>query len=94
MTLGNLVENLLDACVELRKEVSELPAEERAQGEWWRFEVLEEIRGRCPSPNEVRSCMLARAQSAHGGELASWLERMFRRFERQRELIAPVGSRR
>jgi hypothetical protein len=74
---------LLEGCVELRKEASQLDRPEREQDELTKFVLLEQIRkGNAVYADAIRERLLELA-SANGEEFVAWLTDLFERSRRQ-----------
>jgi hypothetical protein len=67
-----LVTDLLDAFIEIRREVSTLPVEARAEGESVRASPLYDLIHTSPVL-DLRTRLLERARVAEGESLAAWI---------------------
>ena len=74
---------LLEACVELRKEASQLKPPEREQDELTKFAMLEKIRSDSPMHADGIRDRLLELASENGEDFAAWLADMFERFRKQ-----------
>jgi hypothetical protein len=81
--IDSVARALLEACVELRREASQLAPSEREQDELTKFAALERIRnGTGVHASAIRARILELSR-ANGDEFSVWLTDLFARVRRQ-----------
>lgn len=76
---------LLEACVELRKETSQLDPPEREGDELTKFAILEKIRNDHPAHADAIRVRLLELAGANGEDFAAWLNDLFERHGKRRD---------
>jgi hypothetical protein len=93
-TIAECVRAFLDACVELRNEVEQLPPGERERAAYRRFHILDEIlRLNADVADEIRAQVVHRARETKGEEFATWVAGVMGPFPRSTR-TPPVSSKR
>jgi hypothetical protein len=75
-----LVDDLLEAFVQMRREVSTLPPRMREPAQHDRYSILDDVIRASPV-QDLRTRLVERARSDGGWALAAWIESLFHRYD-------------